>query len=248
MRKRHEDVKRAVAVKTIEGDAPYDRNLYIQQARFYGSRSIEDILMAGKFLLVLQEKEGYGEFIKLVEEEVGMPHSTAYRFMNVALKAEAYPRINFSHVGKVGHVYALLEAPEEDLKELEEKGVLAGHDMDELQAMSVKEMRELIKKLKAGAEKIIGKEVKKLEASNNAQAAEIRKLTAKIPVTEPKKFNEAWETGEKLAGDAIDIFLNLKLKKVVSADPALKVKYAAKIKTLKKRFDGLHDIMLEGIS
>lgn len=96
--------------------------------------------------------------------------------MNAAIKSQQYPKLNFGHMAKVGHVYALLEAPEEDLKNLEKQGVLAGRDIDELSRMSVKEMRELIKKLKNETDKIIKEEVKTIEAEKKALIKENERL------------------------------------------------------------------------
>jgi hypothetical protein len=108
--------------------------------------------------------------------------------MNAVIKAEAYPRIewrNFTHVGKV---YTLLEAPEEDLKLLEEKGILAGKDVDELQRMSVKEMRDLVRKLKNETDKIVREEVKALETEKKALIKEVDRLK----VFDPERKNHTW--------------------------------------------------------
>ena len=97
-------MQRGNKTEQIEGVQPYNRELYIGEVRFLASRTVSDIMEAGKRLLVIKEKEGYGNFTKICEEEIGIPHSTAYRFMNAALKSGKFPKIdfkNFSHVGKV---------------------------------------------------------------------------------------------------------------------------------------------------
>ena len=135
----------------------------------------------GKRLLVLKEKEGHGDFTKIVEEEIGLPIRTASRFMNTAMKAGKFPKIDFGQFGRFGNVYALLEAPEEELKELEEKGILAGYGVNELKAMSVKEMRNLIKKLETETNKIVKEEVKGLEAEKKALIKENERLASFDP-------------------------------------------------------------------
>lgn len=183
-----EDMSKQVATETLAGDLPYNREVYILQVKVHVRRSIEDILVAGKMLAVLREKEGYGSFTKIVEEEIGIPHTTAYKFMNAALKAEKYPTLNFSQLGKACNVYAILEAPEEDLKELETKGILAGRDIDELQRMSVKEMRDMIKSLKAGVDKIVKEEVRALETEKKALVKEVERLR----VFDPSGKDVSW--------------------------------------------------------
>jgi len=176
-------MSRQVAVAIMEDGVQlgYQRDGYIQQAKFFLNRTIEDILKAGAILLILKEKEGYGEFVKIVEEEIGIPYRTASRFMNAAAKAKKYPAINFGQLAKVCHVYALLEAPEEELKEFEEKGVLAGKTADELQRLSVTEMRALILKLKTEVEHIVKEETKGLEAEKKALVNEVERLKAFDP-------------------------------------------------------------------
>lgn len=176
------DEKERQALATqIEGDLPYDRALYINETKRYLKRSIEDILTVGKLLLVIQQREGYGEFVNIVEDEIGIPHTTAYRFMNAALKSEAHPAINFSQLGQVSKVYALLEAPEEELKKFEQLGLFAGKDADELASMSHKELRELVKTLKTDSEEIVKKKVKEVKTENEMLKQEIREWHKIIP-------------------------------------------------------------------
>ena len=165
----------------LEGDLPYNKNNYITHIRLSFKRTAEELLFAGKMLLIIKEKEPHGDFIKIVEEEIGVPYRTAYRCMNAALKAVKFPQIEFSKFDKLSNLYALLEAPEEELKELEEKGVLAGYGVGELQAMSVKEMRNLIKKLKTETDKVVKEEVKGLEVEKKALIRENERLAAFDP-------------------------------------------------------------------
>jgi hypothetical protein len=168
-------------VAQIEGDLPYDRALYINEARRYIKRSIEDILTAGKLLLVIQEREGYGNFGRIVEEEIGIPRRTAYRYMNAAIKSEKFPRLELCHMAQVGKVYALLEAPEEELQKLEQLGLFAGKDRDEVEAMSVKELRALVRELKTDTDKIVKKETSKLKSHNDTLRQELAEYHEMVP-------------------------------------------------------------------
>ncbi|MEW5745243.1 MAG: hypothetical protein AB1805_07405 [Nitrospirota bacterium] len=167
-------------VAQIEGDLPYDRTLYINEACRYLRRSIEDILTVGKILLVIQAREK-GHFREIVESNIGIPHTTAYRFMNAALKADKFPAINMSQLGHVSKVYTLLEAPEEELQKLEQLGLFAGKDMDELDKMSVKELRDLVRELKTDTDKIVKKETGKLKSHNDILRKELKEFHELIP-------------------------------------------------------------------
>lgn len=174
-------MQRENRTEQLEGDSPYNKDVYIYECRFLMQKTAEAMIEMGKRLLVLKEKEGHGDFTKIVEEEIGLPIRTASRFMNTAMKAGKFPKIDFGQFGRFGNVYALLEAPEEELKELEEKGILAGYGVDQLKAMSVKEMRVLIKKLETETDKVVKEEVKGLETEKKALIKENQRLAAFDP-------------------------------------------------------------------
>jgi hypothetical protein len=173
--------KRELVNKLI-GERPYTKAMYINEVCFFLQRSADSIIEAGKRLLVIQEKEGYGAFIKVVENEIGIPRTTAYRFMNAALKSGKFPAIDFSHFGKsVTKVYTLIEAPEEELKKFEQLGLFAGKNVDELMAMSNKELRELVKSLREDVGEIIKEEVRKVKAKADQLQHELKEYHRIIP-------------------------------------------------------------------
>ena len=183
--------RNALTVK-IEGDLPYNRQVYVNEVRFLMKQTAEAIIEIGKRLLVIKEKEGKGDFMKVVEEEIGIPYRTAFRFMNTALKASKFPVIQqLATVASCNKVYTLLEAPEEDLKELEEKGVLAGKDMDELHRMSVKEMREFARKLRDDRDAEVKKLTGKLEAQLETAKQTIKEYSEMIPAKATTKTDKA---------------------------------------------------------
>lgn len=176
-----DDSERQALTKQIEGDLPYDRALYINEVRYLMKHTAETIIEIGKRLLIIQEKEGKGSFIRLVEEEINIPYRTAFRFMNVAIKAEKYPSIELAKLASCSKVYALLEAPEEELKRFEQLGLFAGKDADDLERMSVKELRDLVRQTKKSVDLRIEKEVKKQVEENKALQREVDGLRRRHP-------------------------------------------------------------------
>jgi gas vesicle protein len=196
-------MQREVKINLLEGDLPYNRDAYITQARFLAKQTAESMLMLGKILLMIKEKEGHGNFMRIVEEEINIPYKTAQRFMNGALASEQFPRIDFSKMDKLSSLYALLGAPDEDLKELESTGILAGNTIDDLQRMSVKEMRNLIKELKDDRESIAKGIKKEFQAEMKAYQKEIKRLSP----FDPEGTKEGLEhLSEQM--DSIDSMLN----------------------------------------
>lgn len=235
-----EKVSRIAKTAQIEGDLPYDRRVYVDEVRFFLQRTAEGIIEAGKRLLVLKEKEGYGAFVKLIEEEIGIPYTSAQRFMNAGLKAEKFPMIaaTLPKLGKVSNVYTLLEAPEEDLKELEIKGVLAGNTVDDLQRMSVKEMRGLITKLKNDTDKIIRAEVKNLETEKKALVKEVDRLKA----FDPEGKDASWCVGQMKAVEDLASEFDVALRRFafdprVLEHPDIQAKVEAVQRRMEKRFE-----------
>lgn len=222
----------------IEGEQPYNRDVYVHEVRFYLDNVALSIVEAGKRLLVIREKER-GDFRNIIENEIGIPHTTAYRFMNVAIKSERYPTIDLSQLGTNSNVYALMEAPDEDLKELEEKGVMAGNTIDELSRMSVKDMRELIKKLKTETDKIIKEEVKNLEIEKKSLVKELHRLKAFDPETKaaPEWIIGQMETVESLCNEVDDAMRKFVFDPRVLEHPDIQARVEAVQRRLEKRLE-----------
>jgi hypothetical protein len=220
----------------ITGDHAYDKDSYIKEVKFFLSLSAEAIIEVGYRLLVIKEMEKHGHFMDLVQEEIGIPYRTAARFMHAALKSQKYPQIDFSKFDKLSNLYTLLEAPEEDLKELEREGVMAGYDVSELSRMSIKDMRSLIKKLKSENDKIVKSEVKAIEAEKRALIKENERLKK----YDPDGKDAAWVLGPlEEAGKARDAFdkalRNIAFDDRVLEDPSLIGKVEAGLAEMRSR-------------
>lgn len=174
-------LSREVNTSLLEGDIPYNKETYVLRIKLSFKRTVEEMLFAGKWLLVMKEREGHGNFIGIVEDEIGVPYKTAQRCMNAALKAGKFPGIEFAKMDKLSNLYTLLEAPDEDLAELEEKGILAGRTIDELDGMSVKNLKDEIRRLKGDINKVVKEEVKGLAAERKALLNEVKRLSVNDP-------------------------------------------------------------------
>ncbi|MBI4714415.1 MAG: DUF3102 domain-containing protein [Nitrospirae bacterium] len=131
------------------GGLPYDRNRVVQEIRFYLNRSCQDMIEAGKRLIAIKEKEGWGNWIKVVENEIGVSRWTASRFMAIGKKFEMVHGVHHLTVTfekGVGKLYALLDVPDEELQEFEKTGELRGMTVDEIDRMSVKDLRDKLRR------------------------------------------------------------------------------------------------------
>jgi hypothetical protein len=248
-----EEIQKKSVVKAIEGDLPYEKTLYANHLRLLFKHTAESLIVIGKMLLVMKENEGHGEFMQIVEAEIGVPYKTAQRCMNAARKAVKYPEIGFSKMDKLSNLYVLLEAPEEDLKELEEKGVLAGNTIDELRGMSIKDMRNLIRKLREKGEKVIGKSVSKLEGKNRELNEEAKQLRLQLRLVDKSAtaFQDAYMTAQDLLDQAIRLLNDANSSPMVASvleDKKTLQKYTNAANLFEKKFKGCLAIMREALS
>ncbi len=135
--------QQAIMEKYGEG-LPYQRERIVHEARFYMAQSAEAMLEAGKRLLILKENEPRGEFENLVQDQLGIPKTTAYRLVQAAVKFLS-PRLSssFPALGMLGKtkLFELMTEDDEDIAELAEGGTIAGLTLDEIDRMSSRELR-----------------------------------------------------------------------------------------------------------
>jgi hypothetical protein len=149
--------------------APYDRERLVGQTRFFMSTSAEAALEAGKCLIQLKENEPHGEFTDIVEQRLGISRRTAQvmmqaaaRYLAPALASKAQAPALLS-LGKAKLLELLVE-PDEAIQALADGGTVAGLDLDDMQAMTSRELRAALveerRKTAAKDRVIAGKDAK----------------------------------------------------------------------------------------
>lgn len=127
---------------------PYERDRIVHEARFYMAQSAEAMLEAGKRLIILKENEPYGDFINIVESELSMSKRTAQVMMQASIKYLS-PQLEskaqtFALLGKV-KLFELMTEDDENLAELADGGTVAGLTLDDVDRMSVRELRQALR-------------------------------------------------------------------------------------------------------
>ncbi|EIF7518049.1 DUF3102 domain-containing protein [Salmonella enterica] len=130
---------------------PYERTRIVHEARFYMAQSAEAMLEAGKRLVILKENEAHGDFIEIVESQLGLHERAAQRMMKASLKYMS-PKLEskattLSLLGK-SKLFELMTEDDEDLAELAEGGTVAGLTLDDIDRMSVRELRKALRESK----------------------------------------------------------------------------------------------------
>lgn len=166
---------RASEVAELYGDGLiYDRARIVHEARFYMSQSAEAMLEAGKRLIQIKENEPQGEFIEIVTGQLGLEPRTAQLMMKAAVKylspALAANAKSISYLGKT-KLLDLMAESDGDLAELAEGGTVAGLNLNDMQAMSSRELRAALveaRKTAAAKDAVIAKKDQKLNAMTEA--------------------------------------------------------------------------------
>ncbi|HGO6165950.1 TPA: DUF3102 domain-containing protein [Burkholderia cepacia] len=138
-----------VAMEQIGYELPYDRERVVQEAKFYMGQAAEAMLEAGRRLLVIKENEPHGEFIDVVQERLGIPERTARRMMQSAVKYLLNPTLTdkaprLAQLGKA-KLFELMTEEDEDLAALTEGGTLAGHTLDDIDQMTLRELQAALR-------------------------------------------------------------------------------------------------------
>lgn len=130
---------------------PYERTRIIHETKFYMAQSTEAMLEVGKRLTILKECEPHGEFENIVRNSLGIPERTAQKIMQAAIKflsptleAKA-PTLALLDKSKL---FELMTEDDEELAELAEGGTVAGMTLDDIDRMSVRELRKALRESK----------------------------------------------------------------------------------------------------
>jgi hypothetical protein len=141
------------AMKVIGYDLAYDRERVVQETRFFMAQSAEAMLEVGRRLLVLKEYEPHGEFVQIVEERLGLQARSAQMMMAAAAKFLMNPALEskapaLAQLGK-SKLFELLSEEDGDIAALAEGGTLAGKTLDDIDAMSVRELKATLREARA---------------------------------------------------------------------------------------------------
>ncbi len=128
-----------------DGGIPYDRERVVHEIRWHLAQSSESMLEAGRRLILLREHEAHGDFLAALDR-VGVVPRTAQRLMQAAVKFGGRPQL--AGVGK-SKLLELAFMDEDEIDLLSEGGTVLGVDLDDIDRMTVAELRETIRKERA---------------------------------------------------------------------------------------------------
>lgn len=160
---------------------PYEQSRIIRETQFYMSQSAEAMLEAGKRLVILKEHEPHGDFMSIIETQLGMAERTARRMMQAAIKYSSplldSKRQALAVLGK-SRMFELMAEDDESLAALAEGGSVAGMNLDDIERMSARELRKALREAredKEDQERVIANKDKKI-SEQSKQISRIKRL------------------------------------------------------------------------
>jgi len=178
---------------------PYDRLRYVDKCRYHMARSAEEALEVGRCLIVMKECEGHGEWIPLLDD-LGLGQRTAQKMMQATVR--------FSNASSTTHLIEsaksktklleLMVLDDEELSALNDGESVRGIQLDDVERMSVSELRRALRQTRADKEA----EVAKAKATVSSELAAKDKLLADksrriAELVEEKNQRECMTEGER---------------------------------------------------
>jgi len=186
--------RQELVVERFGGGLPWHPDHYEAAIRGELRRGCESFLRAGRLLVVARECAAYGEWDGILDR-LGMARDQAWRMMEAARRIAALP-----NVASTQHLLAaadsqtklieLLSLPPEQFAELAEKGETHGLDLDDVEQLSVKELRAKLREARADmAAK--DERAEKREREIERKTAEIAKLKRAAKAATPDEVGNA---------------------------------------------------------
>jgi len=218
----------------ITGGLPWDLDRVTEELSFLLARTLEDLFQVGRRLIWAQHELGQGNFEKWLEENFPMHRATAYRYIATARKIGPYgadmgTMSQLRHLGR-SKIYALLDADESEIKRFMKEGKLYGLEADEVDRMSVAELRDAVRKNRKNKKRYLDsrEEIRALQAELETYRKDVRTADEEAVCKAIRSMKYACLNALSLA-DRVDTEKSLKVKATLSGA----------LEEIRKRAEGL---------
>ncbi|HED5667399.1 TPA: DUF3102 domain-containing protein [Enterobacter kobei] len=199
---------------------PYERDRIVHETRFYMAQSAEAMLEAGKRLVILKENEPHGDFINILENDLGLEPRVARRMMQASVKflgngEQNSKRTALTVLGKT-KLYELMVLDDEELDALADGGTVAGATLDDIDRMTSRELKAALREARetnAAQQRVLADKNEKIDSLST-------KLEKKSRIQPPKPDEEV----KKLRAEVTAL--------AVEAESAIAVRLSSAFETL----------------
>lgn len=158
----------AVMDKFSNGES-YNEAIWIERGRFAVRQTMEGMFELGRALIIIKEHTPHGRFAEIAQNEFGLGARESQRLMNATLRF-IDPKMKAAQsklmpLGKSKLMELLIE-DDDTLLELAEGGDINGHTLDDVDRMTVKELRIALRESRETADakdKVIADKNKKVD-------------------------------------------------------------------------------------
>lgn len=164
---------------------PFDVLRYEDKIRGHLSRSAEEMLAAGRALVVAREHLPHGEWLPFMDR-LGLDVRLAQRMMQSAVRfSNASTSTHLIQAaGSKSKVFELMILDDEEIQELNEGGTVAGLDLDEIARMPVSELRKALRDIREEKKAVDQLLTEKGKAVDNLKV-ELQKTSKRIKTMSP---------------------------------------------------------------
>lgn len=215
----------AKALTPFSDNLPYDRNRLIQETKICLVMDIQLRHEIGRRLILLRENEGGQTFGHILDEHFpGLSRSAAKNYIKFSRIAQTLPKFQAFANGRDNWSKALTimeSVSEGDLEDFEADGSVLGIPVDELDKMSVRELKGRIKKLEKDKDEVVAQVTQPLIKS-------VQELEDKIKLLEAEKHDltagDAFDFAQKAQKKIMDAFLMLMKvpRELIAREPSLR--------------------------
>ena len=176
---------------TYGDNLPYSYDRALNECAFFMEQSAVAAIELGKRLILIKEMEQHGKFGQALDY-LGLTRSTASRVMSAVLKLPSNVATSqhlLSAAKTKGKLFELITLDAGDLQELSEGGTVAGLKLDDVDRMSVRELRVA---LRESRESIASKDsvMKAKDTKLNEMAEKINTLSRAVAEKDRQKALE----------------------------------------------------------
>ena len=181
----------AVMAQWANGEK-YDEKVMIERGRFAVRQTLEGMFELGRVLIIIKEHTDHGRFTDIIAENFGLHQREAQRLMN-ATQRFATPAMQKAHpklmdLGK-SKLLELLTEEDDDLIDLADGGSINGVTLDDVDRMTVRELRAALKDSREdleAARKVSATKQETIDELNHT----LEKTRKKLADADPEKVGE----------------------------------------------------------
>ena len=181
----------AVMAQWANGEK-YDEKVMIERGRFAVRQTLEGMFELGRVLIIIKEHTDHGRFTDIIAENFGLHQREAQRLMNATQRfatpamQKAQPKL--MDLGK-SKLLELLTEEDDDLIDLADGGSINGVILDDVDRMTVRELRAALKDSREDLEAARKVSASKQEAIDELNH-KLEKTRKKLADADPEKIGE----------------------------------------------------------